>query len=123
MSQGYRGEKTTVGYVERKLRGGDIDGTKKVGNCSACGEEILGNAIRVDGMLFHPSGCFRCENCGKELQKDSFFKAEGEKGSYLCEDCILTITITDRDGKKFTAYTPYLSKNLPSYISPMRPKK
>lgn len=51
--------------------------------CSRCREPINGQAISIDGVLYHPA-CFTCHTCGIQL---SDFK-ELEDGRRVCPDCV-----------------------------------
>eukprot|EP00929_Paragymnodinium_shiwhaense_P062404 TRINITY_DN3115_c0_g1_i1.p1 TRINITY_DN3115_c0_g1~~TRINITY_DN3115_c0_g1_i1.p1 ORF type:complete len:559 (+),score=147.34 TRINITY_DN3115_c0_g1_i1:64-1740(+) len=52
--------------------------------CTACGQEIEGQVLKVGGESYHPN-CFVCDGCKKPLSGSFSRQSDGRK---LCTDCV-----------------------------------
>jgi hypothetical protein len=60
---------------------GENDGQR---SCGSCGLEIIGQAMKAKGQLYHDDkSCFKCLSCSKDLREVAVFSKED---SLYCED-------------------------------------
>ncbi|KAJ3429921.1 lim domain family [Anaeramoeba flamelloides] len=105
----------TIGFTKKQSQSSNQTYS---GNCYRCGEDVMGNVLKVNGKTFHRK-CFVCKECQHVFGKDDFYLNQDE---FYCENCVFTVTVTDRTGNKFTAYTPDINNNLPKYDGMLKKK-